>query len=152
MSSQEARLQEYGKLPLAFEENKGQWDGATKFLARGAGYRLFLTANGSVMGLRSGKQESVLRTVMVGADPEAAAHGLELLAGKVNYFRGSDPAAWRTGVQQYRKVHYRQVYPGVDVIYYGNQGQLEYDFLVAPGLLRHSLRHVSAHLPPQAIP
>jgi hypothetical protein len=59
--------------------------------------------------------------------------GLEELPGKANYFIGSDPAKWRTNIPTYAKVHYRDVYLGIDLLYYGNQRQLEYDFVVAPG-------------------
>jgi hypothetical protein len=58
---------------------------------------------------------------------------LEELPGKANYFIGKDPTHWRTNVPTYAKVHYRDVYPGIDLLYYGNQRQLEYDFVLAPG-------------------
>ena len=76
---------------------------------------------------------SVLRMELVGADPRAMAAGLDPLPGKSNYFIGNDPKKWRTNVPNYAKVKYRDVYPGVDLVYYGNQGQLEYDFVVRPG-------------------
>jgi len=60
--------------------------------------------------------------------------GAEELPGKTNYFIGNDPKKWRTNVPTYAQVRYHDVYPGVDLVYYGNQGgQLEYDFVVAPG-------------------
>jgi hypothetical protein len=68
-----------------------------------------------------------------GANPAAYAVGVDELEGKVNYFIGSDPAAWRTNVPTFGQVRYREVYPGIDVVYYGNQQHLEYDFVVAPG-------------------
>jgi len=70
---------------------------------------------------------------LVGAQNSAPIAGLEELPGKVNYFKGNDPAKWRTGIPTYGKVKYSQVYPGVDLVYYGNQRQLEYDFVLAPG-------------------
>lgn len=70
---------------------------------------------------------------LVGAQETAAAKSAEELPGKVNYFSGSDPSEWRTDVPTYARVSYDQVYPGVDIVYYGNQRQLEYDFIVAPG-------------------
>jgi len=76
---------------------------------------------------------SVLRMELVGANPRAMAAGLDPLPGKSNYFIGNDPKKWRTNVPNYAKVKYRDVYPGVDLVYYGNQGQLEYDFVVRPG-------------------
>ncbi len=76
---------------------------------------------------------AVLRMKLVGANPAPQVEGLDELPGKSNYFRGNDPSKWRSNVSQYAKVRYRNVYPGVDVVYYGNQGQVEHDFIVAPG-------------------
>ena len=77
--------------------------------------------------------ESVLRLKLVGANPAIPVTGLDELPGKSNYFIGNDPKKWRTNVPNYAKVKYQEVYPGVDLIYYGNQRQLEYDWAVAPG-------------------
>jgi MBG domain (YGX type)/Beta-propeller repeat/Bacterial Ig-like domain (group 3) len=76
---------------------------------------------------------ALLRMEMVGANPAARPAALEELPSKSNYFIGNDPKQWRTDVPTYAKVRYQDVYPGVDLVYYGNQGQLEYDFVVAPG-------------------
>jgi hypothetical protein len=70
---------------------------------------------------------------LVGSNPHAKVSGLEELPGKSNYFIGTDPKKWRTNVPNYAKVKYAGVYPGVDLVYYGNQGKLEYDFVVQPG-------------------
>jgi uncharacterized protein (TIGR03437 family) len=67
------------------------------------------------------------------ANSRAAIQGAETLPGKVNYFLGNDPGKWITGAGTFRKVNYRQIYPGIDLVYYGTQRQLEYDFVVAPG-------------------
>jgi hypothetical protein len=150
-----ARVSEsYGKLPLSFEANKGQQDGQVKFLSRGSGYNLFLTNREAVMVLtkpeepapqpakkaahatlsqKPKRQSIVLRTQLIGANPAGKVTGEEELQGNVNYFIGDDPAKWRTGVATYARVRYREVYPGIDLVYYGNQGQLEYDFVVRPG-------------------
>ena len=69
----------------------------------------------------------------MGANPKAKVVGLDELPGKSNYFIGNDPKKWRTNVPSYARVKYEGVYPGVDLVYYGNQRQLEYDFVVAPG-------------------
>jgi len=83
-------------------------------------------------GLRT--TDSVLRMKLVGANANAPVMGSDELPGKANYFIGNDPKKWRTNVPTYAKVRYHDVYPGVDLVYYGNQGgQLEYDFIVAPG-------------------
>jgi hypothetical protein len=76
----------------------------------------------------------MLRMSLLGANNRAAAAAADELAGKVNYFIGNDPAKWRTNVPTFARVSYREVYPGIDLIYYGNQRQLEYDFRVAPGI------------------
>jgi hypothetical protein len=147
-------LDEYGKLPLSFEANRGQTDSRVKFLSRGPGYSLFLTRNEAVIALKKtappemtglpsselvekqksgAAQETVLRMELAGANPAPRVLSAEELPGKTNYFIGNDPAKWRTNVPTYAKVKYTGVYPGVDLVYYGNQGQLEYDFVVAPG-------------------
>src|SRR5437879_4504448 len=149
----EARVsQSYGKLPLHFDANQGQTHQDVRFLARGAGYSLYLTAGEAVLVLtkpnpdakrdlrstpeRLGTQARatpvVVRMSLVGAAPKPLVSGLDELPGKANYLIGS-PAKWRTNVPTYAKVHYRAVYPGIDLVYYGNQRQLEYDFVVAPG-------------------
>lgn len=125
----------FGSLPLNFEANIGQvkqGSNAVQFLSRGAGYTLFLTSDGAVLAL-GGRQESVLHMKLEGANPRAKVTGAEALPGKSNYLIGNDPRKWRASVPTFAKVQYRNVYPGVDLVYYGNQGQLEYDFVVAPG-------------------
>src|ERR1019366_4174571 len=74
-----------------------------------------------------------LRMSLIGANPEANAVGLARQPGVVSYFIGNDPKNWRSGIPTYGKVKYPQIYPGVDLVFYGNQRQLEYDFVVAPG-------------------
>ena len=150
-------LGQYGKLPLSFEANHGQTDSKVKFLSRGNGYSLFLTAQGAVIALRKAAGRSpevkgfpgrelvekqkegaaggtIVRMELAGANATPRVVGEEELPGKVNYFIGNDPARWRTNVPTYAKVKYEGVYSGVDLVYYGNQGQLEYDFVAAPGV------------------
>ena len=81
----------------------------------------------------SDTEEAVLRMKLVGANPSSRVSGLEELPGKSNYFLGNDPKKWRTNVPHYAKIQYKDVYPGVDLVYYGNQRQLEYDLIVTPG-------------------
>src|SRR5437660_11479136 len=149
-SGQAPMVESYGKVPLSFEANQGQTDPRVKFLSRGSGYTLFLTSDEAVLALRS-RQSSVvssqlqkttdhgqrttdtLRMKLVGANQAANVTALDELPGKTNYFVGNDPKKWRTDVPTYGKVKYEGVYPGVDLVYYGNQRQLEYDFVVAPG-------------------
>jgi hypothetical protein len=70
---------------------------------------------------------------LVGANPAASVAGSDPLSGKSNYFIGNDPQKWHTGIPQFAGVRYQSVYPGIDLVFYGHQGHLEYDFKVAPG-------------------
>src|SRR5438093_4582010 len=140
-ATSQTRVQEgYGALPLSFEANLGQTDPRVQFLARGKGYTLFLTPNEAVFSLRKAKvevkaeyQQTVLPMRLEGPNPSPGASGLEPLPGIVNYFIGNNPQNWRTNIPTYKKVEYNEVYPGIDLAYYGNQGKLEYDLIVAPG-------------------
>lgn len=121
-------------LPLAFEPNRGQVDAAVQFLAHGPGYRVFLTASEAVLALTpSPAGERVLRVSLAGAGGAPVAEPVDPLSGRVNYYLGSRPDAWHVGVPTFARVRYRDVYPGVDLEYYGTRQQLEYDFRVAPG-------------------
>jgi Concanavalin A-like lectin/glucanases superfamily/Beta-propeller repeat len=124
----------FAQLPLSFEANAGQTNSEVRYLARGAGYTIFLTANETVLSLKNGQRENaVVRLKLSGANPTRHIEPLDELAGKSNYFIGSDPKLWRTDVPLYSKVRYSKVYSGIDVVYHGSQQQLEYDFVVAPG-------------------
>jgi len=128
-----------GRLPLIFEPNQGQvTDPGVKFLARGAGYSLFLDNSGAVLGMQSrssgrGPSEHFVRMKLVGANPAAVTAGSDPLPGHSNYLIGNDPSKWHRGIPQFAGVRYDNVYPGIDLVFYGNQGHLEYDFKVAPG-------------------
>ncbi len=133
-SSRASVLVDLGKLPLRFEPNQGQTDPRVNFLARGAGYGLFLTPEQAVLTLHSpSTSPAVVRMQLAGANRDAAVSGASPLPGKSSYFVGNDPAKWHRDIPQFARVRYQDVYPGVDLVYYGNQGQLEYDFEVAPG-------------------
>ncbi len=125
----------FSRLPLCFEPSPSQPDGSATFLARGNGYRLFLAPAEAVLSLKpvAAAQSSTLRMKFLGANAGARLSGLEALPGKVNYITGNDPAQWRLDVPAFAKVRYEQAYPGVDLVFYGNQRQLEYDLIVAPG-------------------
>ena len=138
----------YTKLPLHFEANEGQTDPKIKFLSRGAGYTLFLTDTEAVLALdhqdnveRASAElnalqrgRSVVSMKLLGANTDPRVQGLDKLPGKSNYFRGSDRVKWRTGVSQFGKVKFSNVYDGIDLVYYGSLGRLEYDFIVSPGV------------------
>jgi hypothetical protein len=138
----------YGHIPLSFEANQGQTDPAVQFLSRGSGYALFLTSQEAVLSLsktvtptatagpaagQPAQETDVLRLQLVGANPVPQVAGEDPLPGTVNYFIGNDRAQWRTNIPTFGKVAYQDVYPGIDLVYYGNQQQLEYDFVVQPG-------------------
>lgn len=121
--------------PLSFEPNQGQAASPVQFLSRGSGYALFLAPGQIVLKLarQSPASEDTLRMSLVEANSKARAVGVARQTGVVSYFFGNDPKQWRTGIQTYGKVDYAEVYPGVDLVFYGNQRELEYDFVVAPG-------------------
>jgi K319-like protein/beta-propeller repeat-containing protein len=122
-------------LPLYFEPDGGQGP-ATQFLARGPGYSVLLADSGATLVLERGKGPSPaarLHLSPVGWNPQSRLVGLEESPARVNHFLGSDPTRWRTNVPTYARVRQADVYPGVDLIYYGNGKQMEFDFVVAPG-------------------
>lgn len=130
----------YGNLPLAFEANEGQTDEQVKFLSRGSGYSMFLTPTETVLSLSKDDRATAIRMGLVGANPKPKMAGEEKLPGKNNYLIGNDPKKWRTNVSNYKKVRYEEVYPGIDLVYYGNQRKLEYDFIVKPGVDPKAIR------------
>ena len=128
----------YGALPLSFEENQGQTDASVDFISRGSGYSLFLTPAEAVALLSQQDEDgesAVLRLSLINANENPQATGENLQEGISNYFIGDDPDKWVTDVANYGQVRYEDVYEGVDLVYYGNQqGELEYDLEVAPGV------------------
>ncbi len=121
---------DYGKLALSFEPNRGQSARGTEFVARGEGYSIGL-ARGTVK-LRV--RDSGVDLSFPGSRSTAPAEALEPRPGRVNYFIGNDPSKWLTNLPTYAKVRYRDLYPGVDLVLYGNQRQLEYDLIAKPGV------------------
>ena len=160
-STKEKVLESYGQLPLHFEPNNGQINSEqVKFSSRGQGYQMFLTPAGATLALRqstnntdframSGKagmkqlnreenlnkkidKQAVVEMQILGANQEAQFAGKEELEGKSNYFIGNDQNTWRTDIANYKRVRFEQVYSGINLEYYGDQRQLEYDFIVEP--------------------
>src|SRR5882762_7422177 len=126
-----ARVSEnYGKLPLHFEANLGQTHKDVRFLSRGPGYNLYLTANEAVLvlskpnadfkrdarGAKAQEKFLALRMSLVGAARKPLVGALEEQAGKANYFVGGDRSKWLTNVPTYAKVRYQNVYPGIDLV------------------------------------
>jgi hypothetical protein len=141
---------EYGNLPMAFEANEGQTDPQVRFQARGVGYGLFLTPTEVVLCVAAQRADppeprkgtlrvpsksvgESLRMMLVGGSAHAVMEGAGRLETTTNYLIGNDPSRWRTNVTTYARVRYREMYPGIDLVFYGNQRELEYDFIVAPG-------------------
>jgi Beta-propeller repeat/Domain of unknown function DUF11 len=141
VTSSSSSLNSYAQVPMIFEPNRGQTDAQVRFMARGNGYGLFLTDDEAVLVLRrTGKQgkaqdskSSVIRMSLAGATGQPEAEGSDLLPGRSHYLIGKDSSKWNRDIPQYARVRYPHVYPGIDLVYYGKQGQLEYDFEVAPG-------------------
>ena len=128
------RLANLGMSPLSFEPLEGQLGMKGDFLARGPGYALLLDGGGSKFALQSnGPTHTVLTSRLIGASSNSSAIGIRPLPGTVNYFLGSDPRNWRGNIPTYAAISYPEIYPGIDLVYYGNPGHLEYDFVVAPG-------------------
>ena len=143
--SRERMLSSFGRMPLAFEANQGQTDAQVKYIARGSGYTLFLTSQEAVLtlpgktqpGTRLGDPSSALSASVVrmnvsGAQPHAIIASEQPLPGVSNYLIGRDSSNWHSNVPHYARVHYADVYPGIDLAYHGQQGQLEFDFVVSP--------------------
>ena len=148
-------IEAYGKLPLSFEENVGQTAQEVRYVPT-ALVRTFLNTSGSgarlarscshdlsplhrfktMRALREASRARTMTAVRMrieGANPAAQISGMDQLLKRTNYFIGSDPEKWHTDVPSYARVKYAGIYPGVDLVFYGNQRRLEYDFVVAPG-------------------
>jgi hypothetical protein len=121
----------FGKVNLSFELNQGQVAPPVEFLARGDGYSILLDSGG--MSLRLAGTGRLIKARLVGSNRGAAGEGITPQAGIVSYFLGQDRRQWLNRIPTYARVRYRQVYDGIDLIYYGKQRRLEYDFVVAPG-------------------
>jgi uncharacterized repeat protein (TIGR01451 family) len=127
-------------LPLIFEPNRGQAnldpsDPRARFVAHGSGYSLFLGSEGAFVTLRSkdtGKLES-LQMKIAGSNPSPVISPSDRLPGKSHYILGNKPDKWRMNIPQYARVRYDNLYRGINLVFYGNHGRPEFDFLVAPG-------------------
>ena len=137
-----AAVAHYGKLPLRFEQNQGQTDASVKFLSRGSHSTVLLQpsvativlhdAHAAKAGRPQAETRETVRMTLAGADASARMTAEGALPGYVNYMTSSDAAHWRLGVPTFAAARVAKAYPGIDVVYYGTDGQLEYDFVVAP--------------------
>jgi hypothetical protein len=136
----------YDSSSIAFEANPNASESSVKFVSRGNGYGLYLTATEAVLAFRNSqlgasckvsptvasrdrlKKNGIVAIEWLGANPDAAFEATQPLAARVNHFTGTDPTQWRSDVALFSKVRQKSVYPGIDLVYYGNQRQIEYDF------------------------
>jgi hypothetical protein len=148
----------YNRLPLSFEVNTGQVGPQARYLARGQGFTLFLTQRDAILQLRksapgdqaaeltssgfkngrvgiapSSATADVVTLKLLGASHDAKITASGRLPGTTSYFLGNDPQKWHSNIPNYARLRYHEIYPGIDLAYYGRQGQLENDFIVAPG-------------------
>ena len=146
----------YSQLPMGFEENRGQAPRDVRFVSHGSGYGVaFAPQEADITLLRrkamnasplhrptylralraavKAQRTTAIHLQLEGANPSAEIAGADKLPGKSNYFVGNDPNNWVTDVPAYSRVKYSAIYPGIDLVFYGNQRHLEYDFVVAPG-------------------
>src|SRR5438093_3115145 len=135
----------WAQQPLHFEPNVGQAERHIKYLARGSSYALYFSNHKAELLLprRSAAKQSgfsILSFELLGSNPVASLIGTQELSSKSNYLLGNEPRHWRRNVPHFARIRYEQVYPGVDLVYYGRQQQLEYDFVLSPGAAPRQLR------------
>lgn len=140
-------LGRYARLPMSFEPNQGQSDPSVKFVSRGLGYTSFFAqgevmfalnkpacrANSSLCNRKEMSHGALLTLKWLGADSNVQVSGLDEMSARTNYFIGKNHKDWKIDVPNYARVRYANLYPSVDVVYYGNNGRLEFDLVLAPG-------------------
>jgi RHS repeat-associated protein len=143
-------FQNYGRVPLRFEPNAGQADPQVRYISRGNGYAMYFTPTKIVLALDVSTNASESQRPFPlrkpphhqfapaylefeNANRDTVISAEQTLPEKINYFIGNDPAQWRTGISAFGRIRYQNIYPGIDLAFYGNQSHLEYDFAVAPG-------------------
>lgn len=148
MTKQASIIQSFMQIPLHFESNQGQVDDQVRFLSRGNGYNIYFTSKEVVMDLHTAQtsnassthHSSILRLQFVGGNDKPVIVGQEPLLSKSHYFIGNDPKLWHTNIDNFAKINYKNLYPRIDAIFYGNQRQLEYDIKIAPGAHPETVR------------
>ena len=140
--------EEFGKLPLQFELNQGQTDPKVQFLTRAGGATVFLKSDETTFLLSEAKSQDrndettkevrtrkhAIRMKINNSNATARLEGVDRLPGDANYLIGNDPSKWHTHIPTFSRLKLQDAYPGVDLVYYGTRGQLEYDFVVRPGV------------------
>lgn len=135
-------LAQFLKMPISFESNMGQTDGRVKFLTSGHGYKLFFTSDAIVVTMKKSQKEqaSALSMTFIGANPDVTLAGEEKQNNISNYFKGNNPQKWQTEIPNFAKVRYKNLYSGIDAVFYGNSQHLEYDLCVSPGSSPDNIR------------
>lgn len=133
-------------LPLRFDENTGKEGPDVRYVARAGGLELLLTSNSYVLRLSSapGAPKISVVTRLSGARARPQIEALDERPGKTNYLLGRTAAAWHTGVRAYGRVRYREVYPGIDLVFHGSAKEFEYDFVLSPGADPRAIRLTAA--------
>lgn len=144
-------MENYGKLPLQFEINRGQTDSQVQYLSRNSFYNIYFLHNEVVMTLPYGSSDNqfktrkylsaVLRMQFTGADNKPEISGRNELNSKINYLIGNNADKWNTNIPTFSKIAYREIYPGIDLVFHGNKGRLEYDFIVSPGIEPSTIKY-----------
>jgi Beta-propeller repeat/Abnormal spindle-like microcephaly-assoc'd, ASPM-SPD-2-Hydin len=124
----------YGQLPMSFEVIPGAREGEANAIAKSRGFNLFLVGSDAIMAVEKGdpKKTQFVQMRVLGGNPRPKTSGIGRLGRRSNYLIGSDPNDWRIGIPNFERVLLSNVYPGIDLTYYGQQGNLECDFVVAP--------------------
>jgi hypothetical protein len=123
----------YANLPLSFIPNAGQLDTRVRYLAQSGAGSFYFTTREAVFSLATKTRGLVLRLGFLGANPRPAITSQAARSGTVNYFIGNDPARWHTNLPTYGEVVYRDLWPGIDLLFRSDSGQLTYEFSVKPG-------------------
>ena len=134
------------QLPVSFEPFKPSQESPFQFMSKGIGYSMFLSPTEAVLRIRTGAKTAssqppweddhsylLARMNLIGADRQSRMSGVDVLPTQNHYLLGADPRQWRTHVPSYKKVRAQSVYPGVDLLYYGKDGKLEFDFVLQAG-------------------
>jgi hypothetical protein len=130
----------YAKLPLWFVPNAGQIDRRVRYYAQGAGFSFYFSKHKVVLSFEKGKRGAVLDLGFPGANPNARLEGRSELPGRVNYLKGSDPSRQHPNLPTYGEIAYRELWPGIDLVFRGQGGRLRYEFLLKPGASARDIR------------
>ncbi|BCN30193.1 DUF7948 domain-containing protein [Anaeromicropila herbilytica] len=147
MNRNERTTQLLKHIPFRFEEYRGQYEYEAKYMLRNMGYTAFFAPNKVTYAMSYRKEDSYLTTILemkfhdANSNPEIV--GEEQLPGRVNYYIGSKKEKWVEGAATFKKIRYENMYPGIDIEFFGNKGELEFNFILSeeadPTLIAFSL-------------